>query len=259
MKIAKGRMSNAEFWNVWARYIPAQGDLPVQSDMRKRVYDFLGFDAQDKVMDAGGGRAPWAMEVCSNFDVKEVIVVDSSPEMIRLGAKDLGFQPDEVSSRISLHEADITSLGFIPDESIDKIMSILVLGNLNAIDRIKALEEFYRVLTPGGKIAITTLKSGLGYIDFAKYLLINRRLKKEAGESFVPANYSKSDVSWARLIIGAFYYTIITGRKLKAGDWMPPEAEDLNKEFTFAGFRLIQPATSTYGDTAWFVGAEKGK
>ncbi len=114
-----------------------------------QVIAALDINAQDHVLELGCGVARIGRElapVCAHWTG-----VDISGKMIERAAERTA-QLDNVS----LHQLNSSSLEMLADNSIDKIYSIAVMCHMDKEDLYLYLEEFKRVLKPGGMIFIET-------------------------------------------------------------------------------------------------------
>jgi SAM-dependent methyltransferase len=99
-----------------------------------------------RVLDAGCGPGLYTAELIAGG--AEVIAVDASAEMVRLTRLRVGDRAEVVHHDLN------RPLGFMPDASIDVVVSALVWHYLD--DRVGALREFHRVLVPGGHVVLST-------------------------------------------------------------------------------------------------------
>jgi SAM-dependent methyltransferase len=98
-----------------------------------------------RVLDAGCGTAYGSM-MLAEAGALEVIGVDRAPEVLEAVRADM-------PSAVVLETADVTSLPY-PDGRFDVVVCFEVIEHLN--DRGRALDEFRRVLTSAGVLAISS-------------------------------------------------------------------------------------------------------
>lgn len=113
---------------------------------RPAVLDLAGDVAGRRVLDAGCGPGLYAAELVARG--ARVTAFDESPAMVRLAQDRLG--PDVEVRRHRLGDR----LDWLPDASIDLVVLALVLHHVS--DRVAALRELARVLTPAGRLVLST-------------------------------------------------------------------------------------------------------
>ncbi len=109
---------------------------------RKRVIQLAQLKPDSALLDLGSGTGDLAREALEQFPRSKVIAADFTLEMMRVGQK---------RGALNFSSADALRLPF-HDESFDAVISGFLMRNV--IDLPKALQEQYRVLKPGGRIAI---------------------------------------------------------------------------------------------------------
>lgn len=117
----------------------------------QRTIDRLCLNPGDRVLDVccgtGASAIPAAHAVGSNGQVLGVDLADSLLHLARQKAQQQGLENTE------FRQGDFESLGF-PDASFDAI--VCVFGIFFVSDMEAALQELWRMLRPGGKLAITS-------------------------------------------------------------------------------------------------------
>jgi len=106
----------------------------------------------DLVLDLGCGPATQLAMVASLVPDARFLGVDLSQPMLDLGHKLIA---ERGITNTELREADITNISFLPDHSVDAVMSTLTLHHLpdkSLLDR--TFQEVKRVLKPGGGVFI---------------------------------------------------------------------------------------------------------
>ena len=102
------------------------------------------------ILDAGGGSARWAIKLCEHYRA-HFTVYDLSEDMLVQARHNL--LKSNFKNRVTLVHGDIVKMNNIATGSIDHILSIY--SPLSFIDKkAEAISEMYRILKPGGKIAI---------------------------------------------------------------------------------------------------------
>ncbi len=129
----------------------------------------------DTVLDLGCGPATQLSLVASINPQSNFIGVDLSSEML---AKATNYMEEQAIDNIELRQENITKLASFPDQSIDAVMSTVVLHHLPDVDALQnVFAEVARVLKPGGGIYIVDfghLKSERSIQKFA-YQYANRQ------------------------------------------------------------------------------------
>ena len=121
------------------------GDL----NFRRRVItilDYLDIQKTDHVLDAGCGEGFYPMIFSELYECK-VTAVDFDQELLDMAAPWLAKY-----KKVTLAKEDLTNLPY-KDNTFDKIVCSEVLEHI--VDHEAATKELYRVLKPGGKLAVT--------------------------------------------------------------------------------------------------------
>ena len=112
---------------------------------RPAMLDMLQPMEGARVLDAGCAAGWYAVQLASRGAI--VTGIDSSAALLEYARRRI--ERDELSDKITLHLADLAEpLGFIDDQSIDGIVSSLVLHYIR--DWGPTLREFRRILKPDG-------------------------------------------------------------------------------------------------------------
>lgn len=104
------------------------------------------FAGHERVLDLGCGAGHAALRVAPH--VREVIAVDVTPEMVRVAAE---LARTRGVANVLVEHADVTALPF-PDASFDVVTSRQSAHHYSDLNA--ALREAFRVLKPGGTIAV---------------------------------------------------------------------------------------------------------
>jgi demethylmenaquinone methyltransferase/2-methoxy-6-polyprenyl-1,4-benzoquinol methylase len=114
---------------------------------RRKFIKSLNFSDGDKVLDVATGTGDVAFAIRRKYNT-DIIGLDLSVNMLEIAKKKLKkFKIDD----IDFIEGDAENLPF-DDNTFDKIVISYGLRNLG--DCQKGIEEFHRVLKPGGKLGI---------------------------------------------------------------------------------------------------------
>lgn len=142
------------FGRVAPRYDLLNGILSLQLHhyWRRRVVQMLRLPPDSRVLDLCTGTGDLAIELARTLGpAGEVVALDFCEPMLRKGrdkARRRGL-----NHTVWLH-ADALQLPFAPNQFDAATMAF---GLRNLIDKPAAFREIYRVLTPGGKVAILEL------------------------------------------------------------------------------------------------------
>ena len=100
------------------------------------------------ILDVATGTADFAMEAVS-LNPEKIVGVDLAENMLEIGERKI--RKMNLENIISLKQADSEALPF-PENNFDAVT--IGFGIRNFMNPQKGLEEMYRVLKPGGKIAV---------------------------------------------------------------------------------------------------------
>ena len=101
------------------------------------------------VLDVAIGTAEVALEICRQHPAANVIGLDFSPAMLKVGKQKIGTR--QLADRIKVLAGDGR---FLPMRSASVDAVTIAFGIRNIEERYLALQEFYRVLKPGGNLFI---------------------------------------------------------------------------------------------------------
>lgn len=160
---------------------------------RRRAVRELGLQAGDRVLDVCTGTADLAIAAATGGAAPELVVgIDFAGAMLRIGLAKV--RRAALGARVHLARGDATSLP-VADRSFDAAM--VAFGIRNVADQAGGCRELYRVLRPGGRVAILEFgfptMPGLRavYAGYFRYVLphIGRLISKH-GEaySYLPAS-----------------------------------------------------------------------
>ena len=103
-----------------------------------------------KVLEIGCGTG--TMAILSALRGAEVLGFDVSGPMLEVARRKI--EAAGMADRIQLEEMGVSGMDKLADERFDLVMSTLVFSELSHDERAYALRNAYRVLRPGGRLAI---------------------------------------------------------------------------------------------------------
>lgn len=115
---------------------------------KKRTIEILHLQSGEKVLDVGAGTADLSILAASKVGDKGlVIATDLNEPMLQIGKKKL---ENRKLAQVLCGLVNAEKLPF-PDQSFDALLTGFCLRNVSHLDT--ALQEIYRVLKPGGRMA----------------------------------------------------------------------------------------------------------
>lgn len=133
----------------YAGLVDAFDDLTQQFTVRAASRLIRGVDLRDKVVvDVGCGTGVVALEAARHVGAGRVIGFDLSPEMLEFARQQCAAAGED---RVTFRQGDAENLG-IEDASVDVVFSLYALLHFPNPD--KATREMWRMLKPGGRVAI---------------------------------------------------------------------------------------------------------
>ncbi|MBC8320749.1 MAG: bifunctional demethylmenaquinone methyltransferase/2-methoxy-6-polyprenyl-1,4-benzoquinol methylase UbiE [Bacteroidetes bacterium] len=115
---------------------------------RKKVRRLLAYSNPKKILDVATGTGDLAIEL-SKLKPDRITGVDIATEMLEVGRKKIKLRGLE--KIIEFHEGDAENLKFA-NNSFDAITVAFGVRNFETLQ--KGLEEMYRILVPGGVVAV---------------------------------------------------------------------------------------------------------
>ena len=133
-------------------------DLPLYSDALNRLAERIA-DAPGPVVDTSCGSGHMLSRYHERYDPKRpLLAIDLSPRMVAIARARLGSSADVMTG-------DMRDLGAIESGSSAAVLSFFAIHHLGPKDILAALQEWHRVLRPGGQLVVATWE-GTGPIDY---------------------------------------------------------------------------------------------
>jgi ubiquinone/menaquinone biosynthesis C-methylase UbiE len=139
-------MLDSKFWEKYFKVYDVLNDLIPYQELMEDLVSNLDVKRQDLILDAGSGTGNLSMRIEKMGG--SVVALDFSEE----GQKRHRQKNPE---RTKFLLADLTKPLPFPDNHFDKIASNNTLYTIPKEKREQVVQEFYRVLKPGGKVVIS--------------------------------------------------------------------------------------------------------
>jgi ubiquinone/menaquinone biosynthesis C-methylase UbiE len=140
----------------------------------EEILDGLKLRGDERVLDMGCGRGAVSVAVARRLSAGRVTGIDLWSMRDQSGnAREATLQNaslEGVADRIDVETGDMRALPF-PDETFDLVVSSLAIHNIRSnAARAQAVEEAWRVLKPGGRLAIADIRATSRYEETLRQL-----------------------------------------------------------------------------------------
>ncbi len=178
--------------------------------IRKEVVRLLALKGSERVLDVGCGTGTLTRHIASSLSNTErscVVGVDAAKAMIAVARRKAGHVPN-----VTFEDALAEQLPFT-DGSFDCAISTMFFHHIDTGLKLRALNEMWRVLVPGGKTVIVDVTAPTNVFGaicaWAGYVLFQQAEIRENIDGKLEEAFNKSKFqSWKRVIRHAGYMSV---------------------------------------------------
>ncbi|HEX8475523.1 MAG TPA: methyltransferase domain-containing protein [Pyrinomonadaceae bacterium] len=211
------------FWKRYFSFYDTLNEALPYRRMIERHAELLAPRRGELVLDAGTGTGNVAVELLkSGAHVVGIDFVESALEMCRVKAPQGEFR-----------FGDLTQPLEFADDHFDKIACCCVLHVLNRDAQEFAVKEFFRVVKPGGTVAVTAFAKGFN--PNKVYLETLRQKRQTSGLLDALLFTFRHSVNTARIL----YYVWRIRRREQSGEYDFLSPEELKQMLESAGFEVV--------------------
>ena len=116
---------------------------------KRRLVEEANIEKGHRVLDLGCGTATLTIIIKELYPEAHVIGLDGDPKVLKIAQAKIA----KTGLEIKLDQGMAFELPY-PDNSFDRVLSSLLFHHLTRENKVRTLEEVYRVLRPGGKLII---------------------------------------------------------------------------------------------------------
>jgi ubiquinone/menaquinone biosynthesis C-methylase UbiE len=234
-------MLDNKFWDNYMGVFDVMGMVIPYKELVDRVCKELDIKNSDLILDAGSGTVALALEIKKRGG--KVVGIDSSQAAIKIHKK------KDMSAEIIF--ADLTKPFLFEDNYFDRVVCMLTLHSIKIADRQTLINEFYRVLKPGGKIVLANPCSGFNpsriFWDHLRKDLKKSGIMKVLFDTVVKVGY----------MIKMFYYNIMIERENKKGEYGILGINEQTLLLKKSGFKNLSETEVLYAKSAILNSAYK--
>jgi ubiquinone/menaquinone biosynthesis C-methylase UbiE len=236
-------MLDNKFWKNYMRVFDVMNIVIPYQELLEKICQELVIKNGELILDAGSGTGSLSLKI-KNYGGR-VISIDNSNE-----ALEIHIRKDSTAETVF---ADLTKPLNFPDNYFDKIACILTLHSIKYSDRQFVIDEFFRILKPGGKIVLanpcTTFSPLRIFLDHLK-----KDIKKSGFLKVLSDTFTKLGDT-----IKMFYYNLIIEKESKKGEYKMLNIHEQEMMLGKSGFVNISETIIIYAKSAVLNSAYKNE